>query len=148
MKKIFQFGKELYQFANDEFLKKEIDNKIFGQVLTDTEIATGLTKFVNEHQGKLRLNSKFSNLFPNATSLAKIEPAQAKNIDLVALRKIDPVAFDKAMVKNSGLIQSQKKTQVKEITAPKTPSIIPSSAGTKLINSRLSKKEGSAARGL
>lgn len=70
-----------FNIASDEYVKKEIDNKIFSNALTNDQIADSLKNFVTEN--------KATNIDPN-----NIDP---NKINLVELRKINPQGFDKTM---------------------------------------------------
>lgn len=109
--KRFEQSVNKYALLGEEYIKKEIDNKIFSNALTNDEIATGLTKFVNENQDKLRQDPKHSDLFLNVDEPAVIKAEQVNNINLNELRRVNSISFDEALFKNSKQFLPSEPTQ-------------------------------------
>lgn len=83
-----------YTALNDEYVKKEIDNKIFSNSLTNEQIAAGLTKFINK----------------------TIEPKEVNNpnLNLVKIRKTNPEIFDKLLFANQSHTSSKDKPDIQQ----------------------------------
>lgn len=109
-----------YVLKNDEYVEKEINNKIFLNAVKDTEIATGLTKFIEQNKDKLQ-----------GLEIITSKPSKKINSkELAKLRKVNPVGFDKALFGQTPsydkippspppppVVQTQK-----PVTPPTTPS--------------------------
>lgn len=79
-----------YAALSDEYVKKEIDNKIFSNALTNEQIAAGLTKLMNK----------------------TIEPQEVNNpnLNLVEIRKANPEIFDKLLFTTPSQTSSKDKS--------------------------------------
>ena len=90
-----------YVTMNAEFVAKEIDNKIFLNALTNTDIINGITKFINENKDKVANNPEFKDLFSVTGQSIVIESKKVNDINLAKLRNINPIAFDKVVFEDS-----------------------------------------------
>ena len=81
-----------YAALSDEHVKKEIDNKIFSNALTNEQIAAGLTKLMNK----------------------TVEPKEVNNpnLNLVEIRKANPEIFDKLLFANQSQTSSKDKPDI------------------------------------
>ncbi|WP_342169827.1 hypothetical protein [Rickettsia endosymbiont of Seladonia tumulorum] len=81
-----------YAALSDEYVKKEIDNKIFSNALTNEQIAAGLTKLMNK----------------------TVEPKEVNNpnLNLVEIRKANPEIFDKLLFANQSQTSSKDKPAI------------------------------------
>ncbi|HJD67197.1 MAG TPA: hypothetical protein LFV66_01835 [Rickettsia endosymbiont of Bembidion lapponicum] len=81
-----------YAVLSDEYVKKEIDNKIFSNALTNEQIAAGLTKLMNK----------------------TVEPKEVNNpnLNLVEIRKANPEIFDKLLFANQSQTSSKDKPSI------------------------------------
>ncbi|ARD86671.1 hypothetical protein A3306_05915 [Rickettsia bellii] len=81
-----------YAALSDEHVKKEIDNKIFSNALTNEQIAVGLTKLMNK----------------------TVEPKEVNNpnLNLVEIRKANPEIFDKLLFANQSQTSSKDKPDI------------------------------------
>ncbi|HJD55099.1 MAG TPA: hypothetical protein LFW21_00205 [Rickettsia endosymbiont of Pyrocoelia pectoralis] len=74
-----------FNIASDEYVKKEIDNKISSNALTNPQLNQGLKSFIAENK---ITNIDLNNIDPN-------------KVNLVELRKVNPRSFDKTMFGSS-----------------------------------------------
>ncbi|WP_342224935.1 hypothetical protein [Rickettsia endosymbiont of Urophora cardui] len=92
LKKRLEQSINKYAALSDEHVKKEIDNKIFLNALTNEQIAAGLTKLMNK----------------------TVEPKEVNNpnLNLVAIRKANPEIFDKLLFANQSQTSSKDKPDI------------------------------------
>ncbi|WP_341791032.1 hypothetical protein [Rickettsia endosymbiont of Gonocerus acuteangulatus] len=83
-----------YAALSDEHVKKEIDNKIFSNALTNEQIAASLTKLMNKTVEPKEVNN------PNP------------NLNLVEIRKANPEIFDKLLFANQSQTSSKDKPDI------------------------------------
>ncbi|WP_341789359.1 hypothetical protein [Rickettsia endosymbiont of Polydrusus tereticollis] len=79
-----------YVLKNNEYVEKEINNKIFLNAMPEKQLATGLSEFIEQNKDKLQG-------LEDITSKIKTSSKKINSKELAELRKVNPVGFDKAL---------------------------------------------------
>lgn len=82
---------------SNKYVVRTVNDKIFSNALINLEIASGLTKFLNENIDKAATNLTLKNLIAIKDKPIIVEPQEVNNFNLAELRQINPIAFDKTI---------------------------------------------------